>query len=350
MGKKALDREKQPDVTAGVLQEGVRAFLVLGETMSFQEAAARLGKSQPAVSRSVAALEADLCVELLDRSVRPVRLTPEGRALREFLKGEHARLSHLLTGLRSENAVRQPLRIGICESLSWSFSSALAQEAKSGFSSMTILVGASYSLLAQMDAGDLDMLFCSNPFVNRNDLAFHFVFEEPMVLVFPKGAPLASGEAPGWHDLQTCGLPYVRCAKMNATTAEEQKSMSEQGFVFPSRLVVNENALLLQFVARGLGWGVTKPATLAQHPELAREVRVFPVPGAQMMRRASVVTKAGADPRCAERVAGVLKAAYVRDVVPEELKIIPWIRGLVGTEDSARRSGSPRPARAERHS
>ena len=65
-----------------ILQDGARAFVAFGATRSFSEAAKRVGKSQPSVSRDVT---------LLDRSTRPIRLTPEGDALLRFL--DSSRLS-----------------------------------------------------------------------------------------------------------------------------------------------------------------------------------------------------------------------------------------------------------------
>lgn len=84
-------------------QDGARAFVAFGATRSLSEAAKRVGKSQPSVSRDVAGLEAALGVTLLDRSTRPIRLTPEGDALLRFLDSEQTELTHLLQGAsRSE--------------------------------------------------------------------------------------------------------------------------------------------------------------------------------------------------------------------------------------------------------
>ena len=100
-----------------ILQDGARAFVAFGATRSFSEAAKRVGKSQPSVSRDVT---------LLDRSTRPIRLTPEGDALLRFLDSEQTELTHLLQGLREANAIRPSLRIGICESVAWSYADVIA--------------------------------------------------------------------------------------------------------------------------------------------------------------------------------------------------------------------------------
>ena len=56
----------------------LRYFVGIAEAESFSRAAARLHVTQPALSRQIRDLEAELGVRLFDRSTRRVRLTPEG--------------------------------------------------------------------------------------------------------------------------------------------------------------------------------------------------------------------------------------------------------------------------------
>lgn len=56
-------------------------FAVVAETSSFSEAARKLGVIRSSVSRSVAALERELGVQLFSRTTRQVSLTSAGRAL-----------------------------------------------------------------------------------------------------------------------------------------------------------------------------------------------------------------------------------------------------------------------------
>lgn len=59
----------------------LRAFVAVAEEANFTRAAGVLHLAQQAVSRSVAQLERELGVELLERTTREVRLTPAGAAL-----------------------------------------------------------------------------------------------------------------------------------------------------------------------------------------------------------------------------------------------------------------------------
>jgi len=59
----------------------LRAFTAIVELGGFARAAARVNLSQPALSRQIRVLEADLGVRLFDRVGRRARLTPEGEDL-----------------------------------------------------------------------------------------------------------------------------------------------------------------------------------------------------------------------------------------------------------------------------
>ncbi|MCY1530402.1 HTH-type transcriptional regulator HdfR [compost metagenome] len=113
----------------------LRQFVAAAQAGSFSAAARRLGRAQSAVSTSVGLLEADLGVELFDRSRRNATLTPAGEVMLQeaqellrqaggleqralsFAGGQDARLSialdealpHLVLGaLFKELAVRFP--------------------------------------------------------------------------------------------------------------------------------------------------------------------------------------------------------------------------------------------------
>src|SRR3954447_11905327 len=59
----------------------LRAFAIIVDAGGFARAAARLNLSQPALTRQIQALEAELGVPLFDRIGRGVQLTSEGEGL-----------------------------------------------------------------------------------------------------------------------------------------------------------------------------------------------------------------------------------------------------------------------------
>ncbi|GEE02593.1 putative hydrogen peroxide-inducible genes activator [Gordonia spumicola] len=60
---------------------GLRAFVAVAKKLHFGTAATDLGVSQPSLSQALAALEAGLGLQLVERTTRKVMLTPEGARL-----------------------------------------------------------------------------------------------------------------------------------------------------------------------------------------------------------------------------------------------------------------------------
>ena len=61
----------------------LQVFLMLADTLNFAAAARRLHMSQPALSLSLKKLEREVGGQLLARTTRQVRVTPEGEVFLE---------------------------------------------------------------------------------------------------------------------------------------------------------------------------------------------------------------------------------------------------------------------------
>lgn len=87
----------------------LRCFLAVAEEGSVTRAAARLRITQPAASRTLAALEDELGTRLVDRSTHHLRLTAAGHAFRDKAAVAVAAFEDALDAGRS---VHRPLRLG----------------------------------------------------------------------------------------------------------------------------------------------------------------------------------------------------------------------------------------------
>lgn len=83
------------------------AFDAAARHVTFTRAARALNVTQPAVSRRVAALEADLGVLLFNRSTKPMQLTDEGLELFDVLRSGLSRLEAVIADLRSRGGNRK---------------------------------------------------------------------------------------------------------------------------------------------------------------------------------------------------------------------------------------------------
>jgi len=68
----------------GLDLRSLNVFIEASRAKNMAEAAARLGMTQPAVSQYISKLEDLVGASLLDRRLRPARLTPAGEVLRDL--------------------------------------------------------------------------------------------------------------------------------------------------------------------------------------------------------------------------------------------------------------------------
>jgi DNA-binding transcriptional LysR family regulator len=90
--------------------EAVRAFVAVADEGQFQLAAVQLGISQQAVSKRIAALEADLGTALFKRTPSGAALTPDGRT---FLPRAGAVLAAVTEARASVQPGTRPLRVDV---------------------------------------------------------------------------------------------------------------------------------------------------------------------------------------------------------------------------------------------
>ena len=82
----------------------LRTFMAVAEHASFAEAGRKLGMSPTTVTRTVAALEASLGVQLLMRTTRSVRLTEEGALFLDRCRAGIAEIDHAFDDARGGGA------------------------------------------------------------------------------------------------------------------------------------------------------------------------------------------------------------------------------------------------------
>lgn len=306
-----------------VFQLRVKVFCTLCERGSFTETAKLIGISQSAVSRCIAELEDDLGVSLFDHGVRPVRPTDAGQSLHRLLIREMDGIEQRLAELRVNNALLSPLRIGFVESIARAMSWSVISRVKKNFSTVTVQTGISTYLLRLLDEDAVDVIVCPDPFANRNDLERFFVFREPSVIILPRNTGLPADLT--WERLQFSGLPILQYSSQNSGGRLQEKLFSKLHLSFVHRMEVDINALLLDYVAHGAGWALTRPTTLTQHPDLARRIEVRPMPEPVASREMYVVARKGRHTALATAVAKAASEEFRTALAPEIVRITPWV-------------------------
>lgn len=169
-------------------------FLEVSALRSFGQAAARLGLSQPAVSKAIAELETILGNALLRRSRRGVELTAAGEAFRRYAETGMAALREGFESIgqtsRGEGGF---LAVGALPTVATRLvPAALLQAKRDGLSAtIRVLTGPNDYLLGLLKSGNLDIVVgrLSEPGLMQG-LSFEPLYSDEIVFVVRPGHPL----------------------------------------------------------------------------------------------------------------------------------------------------------------
>lgn len=232
----------------------LRAFVLVAEERHFGRAAERLFVAQPALSQTIKTLEADVGVQLLDRSTRRVDLTPAGAQLLERARVILGSVEDAVAEARRIDAGEEgSLRLGFIGSASFGLMPALARSLSEELPRLRLdLTGdvLSPEVASRLAEGTLDAGIL-RPFDPAPGLHSQVLRSEPLVVALPTGHPASQGPV---HLASLAEEPFVGyLSRASAMAATVTGACREAGFVPRIRSEVRETATLVAFVASGLG-------------------------------------------------------------------------------------------------
>lgn len=177
-----------------VLARRLRHFVAVGRTQHVTRAAEAVGVPQPALSRSIARLEADLGIALFVRSGRALRLSRAGVLLLEHAERS---LAELETGLRAVAGETSPdsgrVAFGFLHTLGGTAVPRLLREFRESHPGVRfeLVQRSSDVLLELLRAGAVDLCLTS-PLPQEPGLATRALQEQRLHLVVPQGHAFAS--------------------------------------------------------------------------------------------------------------------------------------------------------------
>lgn len=178
----------------------LRAFHAVAERRSFSAAALELGYAQSVVSHHVAALEEEFGLTLVDRSRRPVGLTPAGERLRGHAIAVLGAVAQAEDELRALAGLQAgALRLGAFLTACTSFVPAALAGFERGFPHVDVHLeqAETEDALRRLRAGDLDLavVYSNGPAEQPpgadESLSWSYLGDDPYRLVLPSGHRLA---------------------------------------------------------------------------------------------------------------------------------------------------------------
>ncbi|MCG7598541.1 LysR family transcriptional regulator [Halomonas sp. McH1-25] len=267
-----------------------RTFITLVETGSFTHTARRLDMTQPGVSQHIRKLEQYLDKPLLNRQGRRFMLTETGRRAYDYAVKLFAEHEHFRHSLDDDSLHAGDCRIASPGSVGLMFYPFIL-----GYQQMHPGLTVSYSFAFNQDivrdvlTGRYDLGIVTE-MANQPDLEYEPWHQEPLCLVVP--ADFAGNT---FNDLMALGfMNYsdgVNHASqlLRANFSGEFRSMNQ----FPKQGFTNEVAMVLDAVARGLGFTVISRLVLETSP-WQRQVRELVLPQ-HVYETLYIVTRTGAE-------------------------------------------------------
>jgi DNA-binding transcriptional LysR family regulator len=255
----------------------IRTFVVLAESGSLQRAAERLFLTPSAVTRQIQRLEATLKTPLLDRRVKPGRITREGRAVLDG--GRHMlRIMDDLKASGSKDAEPSGiLRVGLSHALAQPSLVASIQRLTSRFGRLRPVLSTDLrpKLIEQVRTGELDvaLAFLATDDAAPGDVASSVLAAERLVLVRARGPQPRARRSSKSKD-RDLDARWVLNPPGCFIRRSLEARLRELGSPFEVASEINNIDMQLSLVASGIGLGLIPARFLASHPKRRRLERI----------------------------------------------------------------------------
>ncbi|MER5616681.1 LysR family transcriptional regulator [Streptomyces sp. NPDC002215] len=240
----------------GIEVRHLRAFLAVADEGNVTRAAARLRLTQPAVSRTLAALERHLGIRLVDRSTHHLVLTPEGVAFRDKAAAAVAAFDEALDpgGLR-----HWPLRLGHAWSAFGPYTTPLLRRWQELYPQTPLELLRIDDRTAGLTRGEVDAALLRGP-VEAPGLITEVLFDEDRVAAVAADGPLADRATLRLADLAD------ETVVLNTVSGTTTVDLWPPGSRPTATLTVANTDDWLTAIAAGRGVGVSAASTAGMHP------------------------------------------------------------------------------------
>jgi DNA-binding transcriptional LysR family regulator len=309
---------------------GIEVFLAAAEEGAVSTAARRLGVSPSAVSQQLAGLEAALGSILIDRSARPMRMTPAGQVFR----GHAQTILNAATEARVDLAQADPaalmtLRLGMIEDFEADVTPHLLGKLSGDLPGCRFLLetGATHRLFHQLESRALDLIVTADTGGEGDAVAGEFetfpMLHDPFVLAVPGRTDTTNPTA------LIQSLPMIQYSARHIMGRRIAAHLAQQNLRFPVRVEADSYHAILSMVAAGAGWTILTPLGLHHASRFRGAIQVMPLPFLPLGRTISLTARSGILHQLPAQVAGMLRASLQDHVVGPMTATWPWMSGAL---------------------
>jgi len=307
---------------------GVEVFVATAEEGSISAAARRLDASPSAISQQLTNLENAIGTTLLQRSTRPMCLTPAGELFRRRAAAilNEAALARAELAMADMTALTR-FRLGVIEDFEADVTPRLLTGLAERLKGCQFLLetGASHYLHDQLDGRALDVIVGAEMGARADWMEVHPVLTEGFVAVVPKGR--IDPDAELLPQLQP--LPLVQYTTRHYMGRLLASHLSRQNLTLSHRFELDSYHAILALVAQGAGWSILPPLALMRARRFEDQLDVLELPFEQLTRTITVTARKGILQDIPAQVATQIKPILQEEIVDPALRTYPFMSNVL---------------------
>jgi DNA-binding transcriptional LysR family regulator len=296
-------------------------FVQIAESGGMSSTARRMGLTQSAVSQMIANLELSLGVQLFDRQVRPIALTPAGIILLNKARALLVDARAAIKAAREPAAAAFPkLNLCLIETIAGTIGPDLVKNIQ-GFAALwSVHAGLHSQHNRALLSREADIVLTPDALEDEQNLERHEILKELYFIALPKDFEGYDGDLAGLaesHDL-------VRFSARTMLGRQIERHLRRLRLAARGRVEFDNADAVLAMVAGGLGWAVLTPLCALLGRSFWPQVNFVPLPGPVLHRRLHVIARQGELGDIPRKVADAA-ASCIRRVLDEQFEDHPWI-------------------------
>ncbi|WP_377512654.1 LysR family transcriptional regulator [Octadecabacter sp. R77987] len=303
---------------------GVEVFVATAEEASISAAARRLGTSAATVSQQLTNLEGAIGTSLLNRSERPVTLTPAGEM---FLRRANTILNEA-DQARAELAMADlsrltRFRLGMIEDFDADVTPRLLSDMADTLKNCQFLLetGASHRLFDLLETRALDVVVATDMGAAAPWMEVHPLVQEPFVVAVPKGS--VTGDAA--RTLRR--MPLIQYTTRHHMGRMIAAHLARQNLTVSHKFELDSYHAIMAMVAAGAGWTILTPLGWLRAQRFRDQVDVIALPFAPLTRVISLTARRDVLGDMPAGIAAQLRPLLQGMIVDPARAQLPWLGG-----------------------
>jgi len=308
----------------GLDLRSMNVFLETARSGSMAEAAVRLGITQPAVSQYISKTEDAVGSILLDRQMRPARLTPAGEVFRDRAEALVASAEAAISAVRNVGTQPLPeLRIAVPNSIATTMIpyiyAFVSEDMKPG--NFSLRVGQAADHIRGLLEREVDLVITSDIIETFRGIDRYPLFRESFVLMLPPGF-----DAQGLSLAEiSAALPLIRFAGHNVVGQSVERHLRRMRTQIPRVAEFDTAQAVAAMVSSGHGFAIATPMCVLEGDAAGHDIACAPFPGPAFSRSLHLLARGRELGARAQVFADRCREAINDHIAPRVAAQMPWL-------------------------